>query len=160
MQDRIGVIVNVHSLYHAANKCLSSSISYKALMDDITKDRRLISGVACVIGAGGRQQGKFLGSLRYAGLQPVLRPNEELLRDQFVFEMIKLAPLVDVLVLCTADQSILPILDYLSETDRLPKVELWSLADTTPDEMLEEVDVIHHITEDHIYVAVGAKKDD
>lgn len=150
MQERIGVVANIHSLFHGSKRVLGGPVAYQRLMAEITKGRRLVQASACVIGSE-RHQEKFLGALHSIGFNPIVQPVEEAVRDAFTHEMIRIAGLVDTLVLLTGDIAVLPILDYLADTDRTPKVELWYFEGAVPDDLAHGVNVVNYITKNHIY---------
>lgn len=150
MQERIGVVANIHSLFHASKKHLGGPIAYQRLMADITKGRRLVQASACVIGSE-RHQEKFLGALRSIGFKPFVQHVEEGVRDTFAYEMIRMAGLVDTLVLLTGDHAVLPILDYLADTDRNPKVEVWFVEGGIEDDITNCIDVVKPIGKNYIY---------
>lgn len=155
MQERIGVVANIHSLFHGSKKHLGGPIAYQRLMADITKGRRLVQAAACVIGSE-RHQEKFLGALRSIGFKPIVQHSEEGVRDMFAYEMIRIAGLVDTLVLLTDDDSILPILDYLGATDRTPKIEVWFVEGGISEDFAHEIDVVKPITKNYIYQTAPA----
>lgn len=150
MQERIGVVANIHSLFHGSKRVLGGPVAYQRLMSEITKGRRLVQASACAIGSE-RHQEKFLGALRAIGFTPIVCPVEEAVSDTFVSEMIRMAGLVDTLVLLTGQNAILPILDYLNDTDRTPKIELWYFEGAIPDDLAHGVDTVNFITKNHIY---------
>jgi uncharacterized LabA/DUF88 family protein len=157
MDERVAVVANIHSLFHASKAAFGLPISYGALMRDVLKGRRALERVACVHG-NPRNQEKFLEALSIIGFNPVLSRNEEALRDQFTNEMIRLAPLVDVLVLLTCDESIAPITDYLEITNRLPKIEVWAVDGYIKDDLRDCADTVKSITRAHLYEQVNVKQ--
>ncbi len=151
MQERIGIIFNVDSLYHVVNKEFNSLITYPSLLKSIRgDDRRVIFNVACVLGNFESQE-PFLAAIRKMGMTVINSNTKEELRDSFAFQMIRIGPLVDTLVLATHDHCVLPIVDYLEDTGRKPMVEIWTVKNKFPSAMIDCFDSYCEITEQHIY---------
>lgn len=149
MIERIGVVANAHSLFHGSKKNLGDPVSYPLLMGAITNERRLLEATACVQARAGQQ--RFLESLTIAKMRYLVCETEDELTDKFAFEMIRIAPMVDTLVIATGDHSVLSIIDYLEETKRKPNVELWFFEQDVDRDLREGVDTVRHITQEMIY---------
>lgn len=155
MQERICVVANVHSLVLGTRKSFDDKnmrVSYPKMMSDIKKGRRFLEGVACVLGVENDQE-LFLDMLNSVGLKPTLRGEVNELRDFFSSQMIKLS-FADTLVLVTGDPAILPIIDYLEETNRKPKIELWYFGEHIDDDLHHGVDEVKEFSDRHIFKKV------
>jgi hypothetical protein len=151
IKPRVCILADVPALFSASRRAISANLSYRTLMDRIRYERRVVNAFAFCRERG--PQEKFLRSLQYADFKPViLKPGMDL-RDRIALSIIELATSVDVLALCTDDPSYLSIIDYLEDTDRKPKVELWFFDDVC-DDMIKGVDEFHKLDSTYGYTSL------
>ena len=152
MKERIGVVVNSHELFKSSKERLAGQlVCYNLLMKAINGDRTLVEGCACMNGSVYYDR-NFLQALNFAGLRYEKVVGDDFgIADFFAKKIIDIAPTVDTIVLVTKSDSITAILDYLDETERLPKVELWFFKDDISKHFADAVDEFHQIDDSFIY---------
>ncbi len=120
--QRVGIFIDVGNLYHSAKNLYHGRVNYRALMQGLTGDRKLIRAMAYTVKSDtAAGETAFFDALRDAGLE--LRMKElQVYADGLkkgdwdvgmAVDAIRMAEFLDVIVLVTGDGDFLPLVDYL-----------------------------------------------
>lgn len=154
MVTRVGLIVDVNSLYQAAKEKLEGVVSYQALLENLVGnryDRKLVEAVA-VFDTTAKIRTAFVRALEAMSFV-INHDSRRAAEDRFAHSMMRLAPAVDTLILVTGSQIYLSIMDFLSETDRDLGLEVAFFHDKTDNELLENADRFVELDSSYVYDA-------
>ena len=122
LNQRVGIFIDVSNLYHSAKNLYHGRVNYQELMKNLTAGRQLIRGMAYVVrsetSAG---EASFFEALQKTGLELRVKDlqvyNDGLKKGNCDIDMavdaIRMADLLDVIILVTGDGDFLPVIDYL-----------------------------------------------
>jgi len=154
MVTRVGIIVDVDSLYKAAREKLDGAISYQALLTNLVgrgQNRRLIEAVA-VFDPTANMRTAFVRALVAMGYSI----NHDLRRateDRVAHSMMRMAPSIDTLILVTGSPIYLSIMEFLSETERDIGLEVAFFHDKTDKDLLHDCDEFVELDSSYVYAA-------
>src|SRR3989338_4666822 len=120
--QRVGIFIDVGNLYHSAKNLYHGRVNYRAMMQGLLGDRKLIRAMAYTVKSDTAVgETAFFDALRDAGLE--LRMKElQVYADGLkkgdwdvgmAVDAIRMAEFLDVVVLVTGDGDFLPLVDYL-----------------------------------------------
>ncbi len=143
--DRVGLFVDVQNMYYAARQ-LNARLDFGALIEAVSRDRRLIRATAYVVQNRDIDQTGFLAMLQQRNYE-IRRKDLKVRADgsskgdwdmEMAFEMLDLAESLDVVVLASGDG------DFVSLVNRIktkgPMVEVYSFPGSTAKELIEACD--------------------
>ena len=121
-EQRIGIFIDIQNLYHSAKNLHSARVNYQELMNTLIGERKLVRALGYVVKSDPETgEDAFFDALNKAGIE--LR-----IKDIQVFssgakkadwdvgmavDAIRMAPLLDVVVLVTGDGDFVPLVEYL-----------------------------------------------
>ncbi|OGY59586.1 MAG: hypothetical protein A3F24_00010 [Candidatus Colwellbacteria bacterium RIFCSPHIGHO2_12_FULL_44_17] len=121
-EQRVGIFIDIQNLYHSARNLYGARVNYEELVRQLLKNRKLIRAVAYVVKSDTAEgEAAFFEALQKAGIE--LR-NKELQifpggmkkADWDVgmaVDAIRMAGLLDVIILVTGDGDFIPLVEYL-----------------------------------------------
>lgn len=134
--QRIGIFIDIQNLYHSAKHLYGGRVNYKELIKNLVYGRRLIRAIAYVVksedmdGAASRSEASLATAGREAAFFEALESAgiDLRIKDIQVFpggvkkadwdvglavDAIRIAPMLDVVILVTGDGDFLPLVEYL-----------------------------------------------
>jgi len=120
--QRIGIFIDVQNVYHSAKNLYQSRVNFKELMKALVAGRRLIRAFAYVVKSEAAfGETAFFEALRKAGIELRIKdlqiyPDGIKKADWDVglaVDAIRMADILDVVVLVTGDGDFIPLVDYL-----------------------------------------------
>jgi uncharacterized LabA/DUF88 family protein len=122
LNQRVGIFIDVSNLYHSAKNLYHGRVNYQELIKSLTAGRPLIRGMAYVVRSETSVgEASFFEALQKAGLELRVKDlqvyNDGLKKGNCDLDMavdvIRMADLLDVIILVTGDGDFLPVIDYL-----------------------------------------------
>ena len=121
-EQRIGIFIDIQNLYHSAKNLYGSRVNYNELMSQLVGDRKLVRALGYVVKSDPETgEDTFFDALKKSGID--LR-----IKDIQVFaggakkadwdvgmavDAIRMAPLLDTVILVTGDGDFVPLVEYL-----------------------------------------------
>lgn len=121
-EQRIGIFIDIQNLYHSAKNLHGARVNYAELMKTLVGDRKLVRALGYVVKSDPETgEDNFFDALNKVGIE--LR-----IKDIQVFssgakkadwdvgmavDAIRMAPLLDVIILVTGDGDFVPLVEYL-----------------------------------------------
>jgi uncharacterized LabA/DUF88 family protein len=139
--QRVGVFVDVQNMFYAAKKLHQSKVDYGKLLKGVVGDRQLVRAIAYIVQKADIDQSGFHDALCRFGYE--LRVKELRIREDgdgrniakgnwdvgMAVEIMQLASKLDVVILISGDNDLLPLVEYLAQTGI--RVELVSFVGST-----------------------------
>lgn len=119
--QRVGVLIDVQNLYHSAKHLFGARVNFKEVLKTAVAGRKLIRAIAYVVRTETGEEKAFFDALTRIGI-------EMRVKDLQVFpggvkkgdwdvgiavDAVRLADLLDALVLVTGDGDFVPLVEYL-----------------------------------------------
>jgi uncharacterized LabA/DUF88 family protein len=142
---RVGLFVDVQNMYYAARQ-LNARLDFGALIETISRERRLIRAIAYVVQNRDIDQSGFLAMLQQRNYE-VRRKDLKVRADGsskgdwdmgMALDILSLADSLDVVVLATGDGDFVPLVNEVKTKG--PRVEVYSFAGSTAKELVEACD--------------------
>jgi uncharacterized LabA/DUF88 family protein len=120
--QRVGIFIDVQNVYHSAKNLYQSRVNFRELMKATVAGRRLIRAVAYVVKSEAAfGEAAFFEALRQAGIELRIKdlqvyPGGIKKADWDVglaVDAIRMANILDVIVLVTGDGDFIPLVEYL-----------------------------------------------
>lgn len=123
-EQRVGVFVDVQNLYYSARHLYNLRVNFNEVLKAATNGRQLIRAYAYVVRAQEPLEHTFFDALGKAGFELKMKDLQTFAGGQqkgdwdvgLTVDAIKLAPKLDVVVLCSGDGDYLPLVEYLKST--------------------------------------------
>ena len=154
-EQRVGIFIDVQNLYHSAKNLYKARVNFKELVKSLLSGRKLIRSVAYVVKAEATEgEAAFFDALKQAGIELRMKdiqvfPGGMKKADWDVgmaVDAIRVADLVDVVVLVTGDGDFVPLIEYLKwGLGRV--VEVSAFSRTSSAKIREEADEFFPIEE-------------
>lgn len=121
-EHRIGVFIDIQNLYHSAKHLHGGRVNYKALLESVIANRRLVRAIGYVV-TSDPQTGEdaFFEALENVGIE--LRSKDLQIFASgskkadwdigMAIDAVRMAPNLDVVVLLTGDGDFVPLVEYL-----------------------------------------------
>jgi len=142
---RVGLFVDVQNMYYAARQ-LNARLDFGALIEAVSRDRRLIRAIAYVIQNRDIDQSGFLAMLQQRNYEA--RRKDLRVRGDgsskgdwdmgIALDILRLAPDLDVVVLASGDGDFVELIHQLKTLG--PRVEIYSFEGSTSKELIEACD--------------------
>lgn len=121
-EQRIGIFIDIQNLYHSAKNLYGGRVNYAELMKSLTGDRKLVRALGYVVKSDvmvGEET--FFDALQKAGIELRIKdiqvfPGGAKKADWDVgmaVDAIRMAPMLDIIVLVTGDGDFVPLVEYL-----------------------------------------------
>jgi len=142
---RVGLFVDVQNMYYAARQ-LNARLDFGALIEEVSRDRRMIRAIAYVVQNRDIDQSGFLAMLQQRSYE-VRRKDLKVRADGsskgdwdmgMALEILSLVDSLDVVVLVSGDGDFVPLVNAVKT--RGPRVEVYSFPGSTAKELVEACD--------------------
>ncbi|MDO8463560.1 MAG: NYN domain-containing protein [bacterium] len=129
-EQRVAVFIDAQNLYHSAQHMFGGNPNFKAILESAVSGRKLVRAIAYVIrGSSGTEQA-FFDALTNLGIEAKEKDLQEFASGAkkadwdvgIAVDAIRIADLVDVVVLCSGDGDFIPLIEYLQHEGRLVEV--------------------------------------
>ncbi len=153
--QRVGVFIDVQNLYYSARNLFGSKVNFGNIVKEGVGDRKLIRAIAYVVRTETGEEKPFFEALYNLGLETRERDlltyfggNKKADWDVGItVDAIRMAEVLDVIILVSGDGDYLPLVEYLQNKGR--QVEVMSFRETTSSRLVEEVDSYTNLSDDH-----------
>lgn len=151
--QRVAIFVDAQNLYHSAQHMFGGNPNFKAILEDAVAGRRLVRAIAYVIrGSSGTEQA-FFDALEKLGIEAKEKDLQEFASGAkkadwdvgLAVDAIRIAKLVDVIVICSGDGDFIPLIEYLQHEGRM--VEVAAFRPTTSGKVQDLVDGFLDLTD-------------
>lgn len=152
--QRVGVFIDTSNMYHSAKNLFNARVNFKAVLDSAVAGRQLIRAIAYVVRTKTGEEKPFFDALTSLGIETrekELMEYESGLKKAdwdvgIAVDAIRIASLLDVVVLCSGDGDFHPLLEYLRNQGR--QVEVIAFGKTTSGKLKEIADVFIDLSAD------------
>lgn len=149
---KVGIIVDINGAYHASKTAIGGALCYQTLVERITKNRELDTGLAVFKGDTGIENPGFSSLLKNIGLRVKFAGrSEQSVFDAIATSIISIADRVDTIVLVTNNPAFGAIFDYLEMTGRKVGAELWFFESELDNATQEEYETIVNLDEEFLF---------
>lgn len=147
------MFVDAQNLYHSAQHMFGGNPNFKAILEDAVAGRRLVRAIAYVIrGSSGTEQA-FFDALEKLGIEAKEKDLQEFASGAkkadwdvgLAVDAIRIASMVDVVVICSGDGDFIPLIEYLQHEGRM--VEVAAFRPTTSGKVQDLVDAFIDLTD-------------
>lgn len=153
-EQRVGVFIDVQNLYYSAKNLFGAKVNFGNVVEEAVAGRKLIRAIAYVVRTESGDEQPFFEALYNSGLETRERDlqiyfggNKKADWDVGItVDAIRIAEVLDVIVLVSGDGDYLPLVEYLQNKGR--QVEVVSFRETTSTRLVEEVDSYMNLSED------------
>ncbi|MEK7590328.1 MAG: NYN domain-containing protein [Patescibacteria group bacterium] len=154
-EQRVGIFIDVQNLYHSAKNLYKARVNFKELVKSLLGGRKLIRVIAYVVKTEATEgESAFFDALKQAGIELRMKdiqiyPGGMKKADWDVgmaVDAIRMAGMVDVVVLVTGDGDFIPLVDYV-KWGLGRGVEVAAFSRTASAKLKEEADVFIAIEE-------------
>lgn len=145
--QRVGVFIDVQNMYYSARNVHNAKVSFGEVVSEGVGDRHLIRAIAYVVRTKTGEEKAFLDALYHQGIETREKEIQEFFGGAkkadwdvgIAVDAIRIADLLDVVVLVSGDGDFVPLVEYLKGRGR--QVELMSFRETTSSKLLDVVDI-------------------
>ena len=143
---RVGIFIDVQNLFYSAKNLYGAYPNYKALLEEISKNRQLVCAYAYVVSANMPKQEDFFDALRQAGIE-VKQKDLQIFPGGIkkgnwdvgiAVDILRYMDRIDVVVLASGDSDFTELLEYLKNQG--VKTEITSFGHTTSKRLVEAAD--------------------
>lgn len=146
-EQRVGVLLDVQNLYHSAKHIYASRVNFKEVLKSAIAGRKLIRVVAYVVRTESGEEKLFFEALTKMGIEMRVKdlqifPGGMKKGDWDVglaVDAVRLADLLDAIVLVTGDGDFVPLVEYL-KFNRGLQVEIMAFAKSASAKLKEAAD--------------------
>jgi len=154
-EQRIGIFIDVQNLYHSAKNLFQARINYKELIKELTANRKLIRAIGYVVKTDVTEgEAAFFEALEKSGVELRMKdiqifPGGMKKADWDVglaVDAIRMAEMLDAIILVTGDGDFLPLVDYL-KWGLGRHVEVAAFGRSTSSKLREAADIFINLEE-------------
>jgi uncharacterized LabA/DUF88 family protein len=153
--QRVGVFVDVQNLYYSAKALYGHKVNFDEILKEAISDRQLIRAIAYTIKADMPEEQSFFDALESIGFEVKSKELQTFVSGQkkgdwdvgIAVDVLKLAPKLDVIVLCSGDGDYAELLHHAKAEGC--RAEVISFGKSTSAKLLEEVDDFIDIDKGH-----------
>jgi uncharacterized LabA/DUF88 family protein len=158
-EQRVGVFIDVQNLYHSAKHIYGARVNFKEVLKSAVSGRKLVRVIAYVVKTESGEEKAFFEALAKLGI-------EMRIKDLQVFpggikkgdwdvgmavDAVRLAELMDAIVLVTGDGDFVPLVEYL-KFNRGVQVEVMAFSRSTSSKLVEAADIFTDLGENSQYL--------
>lgn len=144
--QRVGVFIDVQNMYYSARNLFGQKVNFGAIVREATAGRKLIRAIAYVIATESKEEQPFFDALYNLGIETREKPLQIFLGGEkkgdwdvgITVDAIRLAPMVDAIVIVSGDGDYVPLLEYLKNQGK--QVEVAAFGETTSSKLIEAAD--------------------
>ena len=151
--QRVGIFIDVSNMYWAVRRH-GASLNFRNVRESAVGERKLIRALAYAVQSGGTEEQKFFEALTKAGFEIKLKELQVFSGGKkkadwdvgMAMDMVRLAPLLDVVVLVSGDGDFIPVVEYLQNSGHL--VEVMAFKEGVSAKLVERADVFLDLSKD------------
>lgn len=152
-EQRVGVFIDVQNLYYSAKNLHNKKVHFGNIVKNGVADRKLVRAIAYVVRTEAGDELPFFEALYNLGLETRERDlltyhggNKKADWDVGIsIDAIRIAELLDVIILVSGDGDFIPLVEYLQNKGR--QVEVMSFRETTSTKLVENVDLYTNLSD-------------
>ena len=152
-EQRVGIFIDTQNMYHSARDLFGSRVNFGRLVEEVVSDRRLVRAVAYVIRTATGEEKPFFDALKHAGIETQEKDLQIFLGGGkkadwdvgLAVDAIRIAPLLDVVIIVSGDGDFVPLVEYLKYQGR--QVEVAAFRGTTSSKLVEAADSFTDLSE-------------
>jgi len=143
---RIGVFVDVQNLYYSAKALYGHKVNFDEILKEAVSGRQLIRAIAYTVKADMPEEQSFFDALETIGLEVKSKELQTFVSGQkkgdwdvgIAVDVLKLAPKLDAIVLCSGDGDYADLLHHAKAEGC--RAEVISFGKSTSQKLIDEVD--------------------
>ncbi len=151
--QRVGIFIDVSNMYWAVRR-MRASLNFKAVREIAVAKRKLIRAVAYAVSSGASEEKKFFEAVAKAGFEVKLKELQVYFSGKkkadwdvgITMDMVRLAPILDVVVLVSGDGDYVPVVEYLQNTGHL--VEVMAFEEGVSTNLVEKADAFINMSKE------------
>jgi len=144
--QRVAVLIDTQNLYYSAKNAYSAKVNFGEVLKLAVAKRKLIRAFAYVVQTKTGEEKPFFEALTKLGIETRIKPLQEYFGGLkkadwdvgITVDAIRIAPSVDVIVLCSGDGDFVPLVEYLKNQGK--RVEAIGFCYSTSSKLRESVD--------------------
>ena len=152
-EQRVAVFVDVSNMFFAAKK-YEANLNFKEVLKVAVAGRKLVRAIAYAVKANSPEEESFFEALDKSGFEVKLKDLQVFWSGKkkadwdvgIAMDMIKMADVVDVIILVSGDGDYVPVVEYLQNHGRL--VEVAAFREGTSTKLYERVDDFLDLSQD------------
>jgi uncharacterized LabA/DUF88 family protein len=161
-EQRVGIFIDTQNMYHSARDLFGARVNFGRLVEEVVADRRLVRAVAYVIRTTTGEEKPFFDALKHAGIETREKDLQIFLGGGkkadwdvgLVIDAIRIAPLLDVVIIVSGDGDFVPLVEYLKYHGL--QVEVAAFRGTTATKLVEAADSFTDLAELSDAILIGA----
>lgn len=162
-EQRVGVFIDTQNMYHSARDLYGARVNFGKMVEQVVGERRLVRAVAYVIRTASGEEKPFFDALMHAGIETREKDLQVFLGGGkkadwdvgLAVDAIRIAPLLDVVVIVSGDGDFVPLVEYLKYQGR--QVEVAAFRGTTSTKLVEAADSFTDLSELADTVLIGQR---
>ncbi len=144
--QRVGVFIDVQNMYYSAKNLFGAKVNFGNIVKEATAGRKLIRAIAYVVSTEGKEEQPFFDALYNLGIETREKPLQIFYGGEkkadwdvgITVDAIRLAPMVDAIVIVSGDGDYVPLVEYLKNQGK--QVEVAAFGGTTSSKLVEAAD--------------------
>jgi uncharacterized LabA/DUF88 family protein len=160
-EQRVGIFIDTQNMYHSARDLFSARVNFGRLVEEVVADRRLVRAVAYVIRTATGEEKPFFDALKHAGIETREKDLQIFMGGGkkadwdvgLVIDAIRIAPLLDVVIIVSGDGDFVPLVEYLKYHGL--QVEVAAFRGTTATKLVEAADSFTDLAEMSSEILIG-----
>lgn len=158
------MFIDAQNLYHSAQHMFGGNPNFKAILEEAVAGRKLVRAIAYVIrGSSGTEQA-FFDALVKLGIEAKEKDLQEFASGAkkadwdvgLAIDAVRIADLVDVVVICSGDGDFIPLIEYLQHRGRI--VEVCGFRPTTSGKVQELADGFIDLADTKFVIMKGRRR--
>jgi len=129
-EQRVAVLIDVQNMYYSGKKIYRAKVNFGEILKTATASRKLIRAIAYVVKTEKGLERPFFEALEHLGIETKVKELQEYVGGLkkadwdvgITIDAIRLASLVDVIVLVSGDGDFIPLVEYLKNQGRQVEV--------------------------------------
>ncbi len=160
-EQRVGIFIDTQNMYHSARDLFNARVNFGRLVEEVVAERRLVRAVAYVIRTATGEEKPFFDALKHAGIETREKDLQIFMGGGkkadwdvgLVIDAIRIAPLLDVVIIVSGDGDFVPLVEYLKYHGR--QVEVAAFRGTTATKLVEAADSFTDLAELASEILIG-----
>jgi len=160
-EQRVGIFIDTQNMYHSARDLFNARVNFGRLVEEVVADRRLVRAVAYVIRTATGEEKPFFDALKHAGIETREKDLQIFIGGGkkadwdvgLVIDAIRIAPLLDVVIIVSGDGDFVPLVEYLKYHGL--QVEVAAFRGTTATKLVEAADSFTDLSELSNEILIG-----
>ncbi|MBI4280906.1 NYN domain-containing protein [Candidatus Uhrbacteria bacterium] len=152
--QRVGVFIDTQNMYYSARNLFNSHVSFRNIVEAAVAGRRLIRAIAYVVRTKTGEEQPFFEALVKSGIETRQKELQEFFGGAkkadwdvgIAVDAIRVADVLDVIILVSGDGDFVPLLEYLKHRGR--QVEVVAFRETTSSKLVEAADSFLNLSDD------------